>query len=70
MKKVGQAAYVLKLLATWKAIHPVFHDSYLTPYCKLVYASQQPPPHPLPILVDGEPEFEVEQVLDKRMRWG
>jgi hypothetical protein len=66
--KVGQAAYRLKLPMTWKAVHPVFHESYLTPYHKSVYASQQPPPHPPSILVEGEPEFEVEQVLDERMR--
>jgi hypothetical protein len=40
------------------------------PYHESVFASQQPPPHPPPILVDGEPEFEVEQVLDERMRRG
>jgi hypothetical protein len=66
-KKVSQAAYKLKLPTTWKAVYPIFHDSYLMPYRKLVYTSQQPPPHPPPILVDGEPEFKVESVLDERM---
>jgi hypothetical protein len=69
-KKIGQAAYELKLPATWKVVHPVFHDSYLTPYHQSVFVSQQPPPHPLPILVDGEPKFEVERILDGRMWWG
>jgi hypothetical protein len=67
-RKVCQAAYELKLPAMWKAIHPVFHDSYLTPHHELVFSSQQPPPHPLPILVNGEPKFEVEQILDERCR--
>jgi hypothetical protein len=68
-KKISQAAYEFKLPTIWK-IHPIFHDSYLTPYRKSVFVSQQPPPHPPPILVNGEPKFEVEQVLDKRMRRG
>jgi hypothetical protein len=33
-----------------------------------VFLSQQPPPHPPPILVNGEPKFEVEQILDERCR--
>jgi hypothetical protein len=70
MKKVGQVAYELKLPTMWKAIHLVFHDSYLMPYCKLVFPSQQPPPHPPPILVDGEPKFKVEQILDERHQRG
>jgi hypothetical protein len=69
-RKVGQAAYELRLLMAWKAVHPVFHDSYLTPYRESVYMSQQPPPHLPSILVDREPEFEVEQVLDERARRG
>jgi hypothetical protein len=32
LKKIGESAYKLKLPETWPAIHPVFNESYLSPY--------------------------------------
>ena len=65
--KVNDAAYKLQLPDNLK-IHNVFHVSLLQPYRSNRY---QPPP--LPIDVDGELEYEVEQILfhrDKKHKRG
>ena len=69
-RKVGHAAYELELPPNWPAIHPVFNESYLTPYRASRFASQQKPPPPPPIEVEGIPEYVVEQILDSRRRRG
>ena len=53
--------YKLRLPSAWR-IHDVFHASLLTPQ---VVTSEYgvPATPPLPELVDGEPEFEVESIL-------
>ena len=58
--------YQLTLPARWK-IHPVFHVDLLTPYKETAFhgANYTRPP---PDLIDGEEEYEVEQVLDSRVR--
>jgi hypothetical protein len=57
----------LKLPLQWKQkkIHPVFHASLLSPYKETeVHGANFP--EPPPDLVEGEEEYEVEQVLDSR----
>jgi hypothetical protein len=62
--KISDAAYRLRLPDNWK-IHNVFHVSLLTPY-------NETPAHglnflePPPDLVEGEPEWEIEQILGDR----
>jgi hypothetical protein len=64
LTKVSDVAYQLKLPNNWK-IHNVFHASLLTPY-------NETPAHgpnflePPPDLVEGEPEWEVEQIISDR----
>ena len=56
--------FQLELPEQWK-IHPVFHASLLTPYKEMEehgHNFEQPPPE----LIEGEPEYEVEQVLASR----
>jgi Chromo (CHRromatin Organisation MOdifier) domain len=48
-----------------KKIHPVFHASLLSPY-KEMKEHGEIFPEPPPDLVEGEEEFEVEQVLASR----
>jgi hypothetical protein len=63
LEKVGAAAYKLKMPG---AQHPVFNEELLTPY-------KEPAPHrrekrPLPQIVEGEEEYEMEEILKSRKR--
>ena len=64
MEVLGPTTYRLDLPQNWK-IHNAFHASLLTPYVETTehgrnYAEPQPE------LIDGEPEYEVERILDSR----
>src|SRR5712672_894366 len=62
--KISPVAYKLQIPATWQ-IHDVFHASLLTPYKETVEHGKnflEPPPD----VIEGEEEWEVEQVLGKR----
>ena len=49
-------------------VHPVRHISVLEPAANDLYPGQvvQPPP---PVEIDGEEEWEVEEVLDAKIRY-
>jgi len=66
LKKIGESAYKLKLPETWPAIHPVFNESYLSPYQSAKYRNQQKPPPPPPVDVEGEPEYNVGEIRDSK----
>ena len=60
IKETSPVAYQLQLPPSWN-IHPVFHTSLLSPYCKT--PSHGPNFSWLPPdLIDGEEEYEVEQI--------
>ena len=66
--KVGKGSYRLKPFPSWKdRIHWVFHETLLKPYVTPKYKKQGRPDPPPPLEVDGEEEFEVEEVLGSRM---
>ena len=69
-RKVGAASYELIIPPNWPAIHPVFHESLLTPFRPPKFASQQRPPPPPPLEVQGDLEYEVEEILDSRKKYG
>ena len=58
--------YQLTLPEQWK-IHPVFHVDLLTPYKETTFhgANYTRPP---PDLINNEEEYEVEEILDSRVR--
>src|SRR5712672_2075727 len=62
--KISHVAYKLNIPPTWQ-IHDVFHTSLLTPYKETVEHGKnflKPPPD----VIEGEEEWEVEQILEKR----
>jgi hypothetical protein len=63
---ISPVAYKLKLPASIK-IHPVVHVSVLKPYQEEKDFSRPVPPPPE--IIDDEIEFEVERILDKRIRY-
>jgi transposase InsO family protein len=62
LDRIGNLAYRLKLPESMSRIHPVFHVSKLKPY----KAGGRVQPPPVPIDIEGELEYEVERILDKR----
>ncbi|GJP71623.1 hypothetical protein CLOP_g2439, partial [Closterium sp. NIES-67] len=66
--QVTPVTFRLRLPATWK-IHNAFHVQLLKPYRdpNTIFVGRQPPP-PTPVLVQNEPEYEVESVLAHRRR--
>ena len=70
VKKVGASSYKLKLPATWKKIHPVFNEIYLTPYTPPKYPSQKKPPPPPPIITNEGEEYVVEEIMDSKLSRG
>ena len=63
---VSCTSYQLRLPSQWK-LHDVFHASLLTPYKEMALNGQHYQ-EPIPDLIDGQPEWEVESILEVR-RW-
>jgi len=68
LAKIGESAYKLDL-PPWMRIHNIFHIALLELYHDDGFPSQrrQPPP---PIIVEGEPEYELEEIIDSRLHYG
>src|SRR6266404_2084417 len=63
-KVLGPVTYQLRLPEQW-SIHPVFHVDLLTPYKETEFHGRNFE-QPLPDLIDGEEEYEVEQIINSR----
>jgi hypothetical protein len=64
LRQVSPVTYRIKVPEEWK-IHPTFHVDLLIPHHETqAYGEQhsQPPPE----LIDGEEEYEVEEIIDDR----
>ena len=68
MKVINQNAYELKLPKKWR-IHNVFNVSKLHLYSPPTIPGQRNPPPP-EIKIDGETEYEVEEIIDSRLIQG
>ena len=70
--KGWQCLLQLKLPLAWTkaGIHLVFNETLLYPYHPPVFESQRTVPPPPPDIIDDHEEYEVEQILDARMRRG
>ena len=66
LERIGTHAYKLELPPTMK-VHPVFHVSLLEPVATDPLPGQVQPPPP-PVIVDGDLEWEVEEILDSRRK--
>src|SRR5258708_30838536 len=69
-KAVSPAAIKLRLSTREKHVHPVVSISSIHPYTPDKIVERPQPPQPSPITVKGEEEYEVEEILDSRFRWG
>ena len=62
----GTHSVTLKLPDYMKAVHPIFHVSMLEPTSPNTIPNHTQPPPPV-VIIDGEPEFEVTEVLDSKI---
>jgi hypothetical protein len=64
IRVLSPITYELRLPVQWK-LHPVFHIDLLTPYRETEFHGANYD-KPLPDLIDGEEEYEVEQIVASR----
>jgi hypothetical protein len=64
--QVGSLSFTLRLPDSMRAVHPVFHVSQLEPATPNIIPNRTQPPPP-PIEVDGEPEYEIAEILDSKI---
>jgi len=65
-RQIRPIAYRLRLPHWMKQLHPVFNIVKLTLALDDPIAGRKTEGHPLPIVIDGELEWEVEEILDSR----
>jgi len=65
-RQIGPMAYHLKLPHWMKQLHPVFNVVKLTLAPNDPITGWKTTDHPPPIIIDGEAEWEVEEILDSR----
>ena len=65
LDRIGTSSYRLELPEQWKKnkIHDVFHEGLLTPY-KVTKQYRPLFEEPLPDVIEGEEEYEVDVILD------
>jgi len=63
-QRIGPMAYRLRLPHGMKQLHPVFNVVKLTPAPDDPITGRKMEDHPLPVVIDREPEWEVEEILD------
>ena len=66
ISKVGPQSFTLRLPHTMRAVHPVFHVSQLKVATPNTIPNRVQPPPP-PVEIEGEPEFEISEILDSKI---
>jgi hypothetical protein len=66
LSQVGKVSWKLRLPDTMRSVHPVFHVSMLEPSTANTIPDRVQPPPP-PVIVEGEEEFEIDEVLDSKV---
>ena len=70
LEKTGPLDYRLDLSDTLSGLHPVFHVDKLYPYRGNTINGLLPEePAPIYLEDEDEPEYEVQTILDSRIRW-
>jgi hypothetical protein len=64
ISKPSAMSFTLQLPAKIR-IHPVFHVSQLEPEYPNTFEDREQPPPP-PLIVDGKPEYLIEQIIDSK----
>ena len=64
--RAGMHSVILRLPDSMQAVHPVFHISMLEPSLLNTIPNRIQPP-PAPIVIDGEPEYEISEILDTKI---
>jgi hypothetical protein len=68
IEQLGTVTFKLKLPQSMR-VHPVFHSSKFIPYHEDRIGNRQPP-KPAPIEVEGHNEWEVEKILNSKVKQG
>jgi len=66
----GTLLFTLCLPESMRSVHPVFHVSMLKPATSNTF-SERIQPAPAPVIINGEPEYEISQIVDSKIdrRW-
>ena len=67
--QVGPSAYYLKLPHGMRQLHPVFNVVKLSAAPEDPILGRKPQALPSPIVIDGEEEWEVEEILNSCWHW-
>jgi len=68
-RRIGPMAYRLRLPHRMKQLHSVFNVVKLTPALDDLITGQKTEDYLLPIVINKEPEWEVEEILDSHWHW-
>ena len=66
INQAGHSSWTLRLPENMRAVHPVFHVSMLEPSVPNSIPNRIQPPPP-PITIEGEPEYEISEILDSKL---
>ena len=62
----GTLLFTLCLPESMHSVHPVFHVSMLEPATSNTF-SERIQPAPAPVIIDGEPEYEISQIVNSKI---